>query len=65
MNPDELLTPAETSAALGLSVYTLRNWRSQRINLRFVKAGSRVFYRAADVAKFQKAYLRNIEVRND
>lgn len=49
----ELLTPEQTADYLGLCVQTLSVWRSAgRHGLPFVKIGSRVRYRAADVEKF-------------
>lgn len=65
MEPDHLMTPSEVSVALGRSLNTLRNWRAQRKRLRFVKAGQRVYYRAADVAAFQQRDLQLVEVEVD
>jgi len=49
----DLLTPAETSAVLGVSEGTLMVWRcTKRYPLNFVKIGGRVRYRRQDVEKF-------------
>jgi hypothetical protein len=49
----DLLTPAETSAVLGVSPGTLMVWRStKRYPLNFVKIGGRVAYRREDVEAF-------------
>ena len=45
-----MLTPEQAAARIGVAPSTLGIWRSTgRYNLPFVKAGSRVRYRAADV----------------
>lgn len=50
IGPADLLTPDQVAAALGLSHRTLAAWRSTRRNpLPWVKVGSRVRYRKADV----------------
>lgn len=53
-HPDQLLTPSETKAMLGLkSEGTLQVWRStRRYPLPWVKVGRHVRYRLSDVEKF-------------
>lgn len=48
-----LLTPAETSAILGVSVGTLQIWRTtRRYPLPYVKSGRLVRYKQEDVQAF-------------
>lgn len=55
-NPNELLTPLETSQVLSISVATLSVWRcTGRYQLHFVKCGRLIRYRAADVCEFLKS----------
>jgi hypothetical protein len=55
----ELLTPAQTAAALHTTKGVLAVWRSKkRYPLKFVRIGRRIFYRVEDVQKF-------IELRTD
>jgi hypothetical protein len=54
-----LWSPAETARVLRVSVQTLAIWRcSERYPLPYVKIGSRVRYRPADVAQFTERYRR-------
>ena len=67
-NEIDLLTPAEVSKALGISLNTLRCWRVKRrapkdgskarkaVPLPFVKPGGRIRYRATDV----NSYLQSV-----
>jgi predicted site-specific integrase-resolvase len=49
----QLLSPKATAEILGVTESTLAIWRcDRRYDLPFVKCGSRVRYRAEDVAKF-------------
>ncbi|MFF4248643.1 helix-turn-helix transcriptional regulator [Streptomyces sp. NPDC001822] len=52
-DPDELLTPQEASAVVKLSVYTLRDKRSQGCGPDFIKLtpgrGGRIRYRRRDI----------------
>lgn len=51
-----LLSPKEVARLLGVTEHTLAVWRcTQRYDLPFVKIGSRVRYRAADVAALLNA----------
>ena len=53
LNLPVLLTPAETAAALRVSVGTLAQWRfHKRYDLPFLKIGSHIRYRQEDVEKF-------------
>jgi hypothetical protein len=53
---ETLLLPAEAAKRLRLAEGTLAVWRcTQRQPLRYVKVGSRVFYRACDI----DAYLQS------
>lgn len=50
---NNLLTPAETSAILGVSVGTLQIWRTtRRYPLPYVKSGRLVRYKQEDVQAF-------------
>ncbi|MDA3922619.1 MAG: helix-turn-helix domain-containing protein [Salinisphaera sp.] len=49
----QLLTPAQVADMLGVTVHTLAVWRcTKRYPLRFLKVGSRVRYRQADIDAF-------------
>jgi len=49
----KLLSPADVSNLLGVSIQTLAVWRCERrYPLPYVKIGSRVRYRPCDVQKF-------------
>jgi len=48
--PKQLLNERELATACGISVLTLRKWRSLRRGPRFLKIGSLVRYRPEDVA---------------
>lgn len=45
----KFLTKREVAALLGLSLYTIDSWVSQRRELPFVRMGSRVMFDANDV----------------
>lgn len=52
----QLLTPREAAAHLGVAAGTLAIWRcKKRYALRYVKVGSKVRYRLADIEKFLEA----------
>lgn len=62
--PEKLLTPAEVSQLLGVSLQTLAVWRCEkRYPLRYVKTGRLVRYRASDVQRFIVARLRGEQPR--
>lgn len=46
---EQLLTPDEVSAILGVAVKTLAHWRSHRTGPLFIRAGIHVRYRRIDV----------------
>ena len=46
---EQLLTPDEVSAILGVPVKTLAHWRSQRTGPIFIRAGVHVRYRHIDL----------------
>lgn len=49
-NKTDLITTAETAAMIGASKATLDSWRCRGSHgLRFIKVGSKVFYRRSDV----------------
>jgi hypothetical protein len=48
----KMLTELEVEAEYGISVHTLRTWRQERSNIRFVKAGRLVRYRREDVESY-------------
>lgn len=55
-----MLTPEQAAARIGVSPKTLGIWRcTGRYNLPYVKAGSRVRYRPADVETFLQRRTRN------
>ena len=47
-----LLNERQISQILGISVSTLRRWRSQQTGVRFVRIGSLVRYRPEDLEDF-------------
>ena len=53
-----LLTTAQLAKRLGIAPITLQIWRSQGIGIPFVKQGTRVFYRLADVKDYER---RNVD----
>ena len=54
-----LLAPDEAAEILGVSPGTLTVWRSTgRVNLTYVKIGSRVKYRPEDIEAFIKHHTR-------
>ncbi|MFD8945266.1 helix-turn-helix transcriptional regulator [Streptomyces californicus] len=65
LDPDELLTPQEASAVVKLSVYTLRDKRSQGRGPRFIKLspgrGGRIRYRRRDI----DAWLENAQSKGE
>lgn len=57
---EPLLDPDQVAAILGVSVSTLSIWRcTGRYNLPYVKTGSRVRYRRADVEVFIERRTRS------
>ena len=57
--PDTLLSPEQAAQALGLKPATLSIWRcTGRYNLRFVKAGRLIRYRAGDVVAWLDSRAR-------
>jgi hypothetical protein len=53
---DELLTAKEAATKLHVEVNTLAVWRChKRYPLRYVKIGSKVFYRASEIERFLEA----------
>lgn len=55
-----LLSEAQTASVLGVSPGTLSVWRSTgRYNLRYVKVGRNVRYKAGDVRQFLESRTRN------
>ena len=53
-----MLTTAQLAKRLGIAAITLQIWRSQGIGIPFVKQGTRVFYRLADVQDYER---RNVD----
>lgn len=59
LEPGDLLTTEEASAALAVTPRTLANWRAKREGPAFLKIGKRaVRYRRADL----EAFMRRVEV---
>ena len=53
MTTQNLLNPEQVAEILGISVSTLSVWRcTKRYNLKYVKCGRLIRYRATDVEKF-------------
>lgn len=58
----DLLNEKEVAIELGIAAGTLRNWRSLRIGIPYVKLGKRaVRYRRADVDAFIASGLAHME----
>jgi predicted DNA-binding transcriptional regulator AlpA len=56
------LNEVETSQITGLSVQTLRNWRSQRRGIPYSKAGRAVRYKFQDIFNYMEQ--RKIKTAN-
>ena len=54
---EEYLTEKEVADKLKISIYTLRNDRSKRRGLPFVKLGGSVRYRESDIVKYMDEHL--------
>ncbi|MGB6736309.1 MAG: helix-turn-helix domain-containing protein [Candidatus Sulfotelmatobacter sp.] len=53
MSTDELLSPLEASALLGIKAQTLAIWRcKKRYSLKYIKVGATVKYRRRDIDQF-------------
>ena len=52
MNADKILDERSAAKLLGLSVFTLRNWRHQLRGPSYVKLGRSVRYRLEDLENF-------------
>jgi hypothetical protein len=62
----QLLTPKDTAKLLGVQVETLSVWRcTKRYPLKFIKVGSRIRYRLADIEEFIKGCARGSHSRAD
>ncbi len=53
-----LLTTQQLAQRLGLALITLQTWRAQGVGIPFVKVGHRVFYRLADVQRYERREMR-------
>jgi predicted site-specific integrase-resolvase len=54
----ELLTPAQTSEKLGVTISTLESWRCRKTyRLPYARVGRLIRYRAEDVEKFIQSRL--------
>ena len=53
-NPDPNLTPADASACIGLAEQTLARMRVEGRGPRFLKLGSRVFYKRSAIDEWLK-----------
>ncbi len=49
---EQLLNKKQVASILGLSIYTIDKWVSERKHLPFTKMGSRVLFSQEDVEKF-------------
>ena len=55
----DLLTTPETAEVLRCSKSSLDKWRLKGLRPKFVRVGSRIRYRASDVAEFVAAQTRS------
>ena len=55
----DLLTTPETAEVLRCSKSSLDKWRLKGLGPKFVRVGSRIRYRASDVAEFVAAQTRS------
>lgn len=55
----ELLTPLELAARLGVSGYTLRNWRLRGFGPPWAKIGKAIRYRIEDVREWEKQRVQD------
>ena len=53
---NKYLNEYEVACVTGLSVFTLRNWRSQSTGMPYVKVGSSIRYSIDDVRKFMNKH---------
>jgi hypothetical protein len=53
-----LLTTQQLAQRLGLALITLQTWRAQGLGIPFIKVGRRVFYRLADVQRYERREMR-------
>jgi predicted site-specific integrase-resolvase len=51
----ELLTPEDVSRITGISIETLAQWRSKKINLPYLKIGKLIRYDKIDIEAYLKA----------
>lgn len=58
---DQLLTPGEVSAYLGVPLGTLANWRYLGRGPAYLRAGRHVRYRRSDVATWTESLVRDAE----
>ena len=57
-----LLTTLQLAKRLGIAAITLQIWRSQGIGIPFVKQGTRIFYRLADVQNYERRNVDSLSV---
>ena len=55
----KLITPTEVSELLSISPLTLRKWRWEGKGPQFIKAGSKVLYRIADIENWVNTQTRS------
>ena len=55
-----LLTTLQLAKRLGLAPITLQIWRSQGVGIPFVRQGTRVFYRLADVQDYERRNVQSL-----
>ena len=63
MTPEDLFTPTQAAKVLGVSPATLKKWRRLRKRIRYVKVGTRCYYRPSDLAAYQAKHV--VEVVDD
>ena len=65
MESERLLSPGQVAKILGISIQTLAIWRcSKRYPLPYIKVGTRVRYRQADVASFVRQRTHGFACRS-
>lgn len=63
MTERKCISTKEAAEYLGVAAGTLEQWRMRKENLPFLKIGSRVLYRIADLDAYIEAHLVPVEER--
>lgn len=62
-NERKCISTKEAAEYLGVAAATLTSWRMRKENLPYIKLGSRVLYRIADLDKYLEKHLVPAEER--